>query len=596
MSVELFSFNGIHGGTGKRLFEDMDLATVAGAALGAKLGADQVADVKEKLKLREDHHGVMPGVDLESLASAGWGVVFSQATPAAVREALGELLRHRKEQAGELYKELVYEPGETKIQFLANRKAPIAGLVNPAKMPYYLMLVGPPTEIPFEFQYELDVQYAVGRVDFDTPEEYARYGAQLIAADRGEVLAARRAAYFGPAHPDDRSTQISSTLLVEPLAKAAPKDWDVRHYGPLESTRAALDGILEGGDTPGFLLAAGHGAGYDHGDSRQRALTGAFTCQDWPGPKYDGPVRDFFYAGEDLNSGAKLRGMVMMLFACYGGGLPELDNYSFRREGKPPGRLAAAPFVTELPRRMLGRADGALAVVCHVDRAFETAFRWKKQSHIETFQSFQTMLLQGLPVGAAMEAFNTHYAELAAGLTRIHDMVQFQKRPDREELSLTWLACNDARNYIVLGDPFARLRTKEVAKEAPVVQEEPLVVAEYGLFSDVRESASSLSASVERMVERVSAAVGRAVEDLTTLEVKTYTSADGTEEGARLRASTKIKLEGSSEVIVPERDGAVDDAVWKIHCEAVAMAVENRAKMMQIATNAAAALLGSVKK
>jgi hypothetical protein len=86
------------------------------------------------------------------------------------------------------------------------------------------------------------------------------------------------------------------------------------------------------------------------------------------------------------------------------------------------------------------------------------------------------------------------------------------------------------------------------------------------------------------------------VEDLTTLEVKTYTSADGTEEGARLRASTKIKLEGSSEVIVPERDGAVDDAVWKIHCEAVAMAVENRAKMMQIATNAAAALLGSVKK
>ncbi len=111
------------------------------------------------------------------------------------------MLAYRREQAGERYQEYAYryDPAEqyfeSKTEFLARHKV-AAGPADPKKMPYYLLIVGDPERIPYTFQYELDVQYAVGRIYFDTAAEYAQYAHNVVNAEQSEQFLAREALFF----------------------------------------------------------------------------------------------------------------------------------------------------------------------------------------------------------------------------------------------------------------------------------------------------------------------------------------------------------------------------------------------------------------
>ena len=69
----------------------------------------------------------------------------------------------RSKAAGSLFKTLDYKTGE-QIRDWYRRHEITPGSVDPEVIPYYLLIVGPPDEIPFEFQYLLGVDYAVGRL------------------------------------------------------------------------------------------------------------------------------------------------------------------------------------------------------------------------------------------------------------------------------------------------------------------------------------------------------------------------------------------------------------------------------------------------
>lgn len=485
MTADLLYFNGVNASRGEYARAPMTVEELARLVRGESPEAarperlDPDAEQRRLLKQRTQllatgSFEVKEGVRQDDLAQTGWAVVFPAAVDySAVREALAPLLELRRGQAGELYRELLgpagYRPGEGRGEFLKRQGAATSGAVDPRRFPYYVLIVGSPEEIPFRFQYQLDVQYAVGRLHFATLQEYAQYARSVAAAEGGEVSLARRAVFFAAQNPDDLATRRAASELVAPLMgslkgerRAQEQRWQLESITGEQATKERLGRLLGGPETPALIFTASHGAEFDQVDKRQLQHQGALICQDWPGPqawRHKALPPSFYFAGEDVPDDARLLGTVAFHFACFGAGTPRLDDFPHERGGQ--AAIAPHAFVSPLAQRLLGHPrGGALAVIGHVERAWTYAF---SDSHgarsVETFDSaLRRIMLAGAPIGWALEYFNNRYAELATGLTEDLENIRWQNNPpDDFTLTARWTEHNDARSYVILGDPAVRL-------------------------------------------------------------------------------------------------------------------------------------------
>jgi len=426
--------------------------------------------------------GIPFGVDLDNPAQAGWGIIFHPDTPENVRAALAPLIAHRRKQVGDLVKELDFLKDEQTRDWY-RRKGISPGAIDPAIVPYYLLLVGGPDLIPFEFQYLLSVDYAVGRLAFDTVAEYDRYVRSVIAYETaGTVPNAREVAYWGTKHPGDAATNLSATLLIDPLANGladAPgqlktpihADPKVKYQRKLiaadGATKANLLDTLHQKKPPAVLFTASHGMQLRSGQTGQAENQGALLCQDWTG--FGSVKAAHILAASDVPDDANVNGMVALIFACFGAGTPDVDQFlmDLSQAGKM-APLAPKPFMSALPRRLLAHPNGgALAVIGHIDRAWAYSIQAPKTAgpQILTFRNSLGFIMNGAPVGYAVcGQFASRYAALSTALANaVSPTAPLAMRLSDRDLVTAWIQRNDSQNYVLLGDPAVRIRADVLA-------------------------------------------------------------------------------------------------------------------------------------
>ena len=367
------------------------------------------------------------------------------------------------------FHELSYRRGESLTDWLRRYYNAAHGLIVPTKVPYYILLVGPPTDIPFWFQCELDGQHAVGRLCFEHADQYRKYVDSIIEYDScGKITNDRTVLFWGTKHEADKATELSSECLISPLAEGTESDPPAAASSSFGSRlflgeRATKHNLLEewhqstSRHPATLFFTASHGIGWSKPSQHQLRQQGGLLCNDWSGL---GSIRSEHYiAAADIADNARVFGSVAFFFACYGAGTPEYDSFP-ADGGVKPRPIAERPFVSASAQRLLSHPDGtALAVIGHVDRAWSYSIR---PPHIEIellpYRNMISKILQGQPMGLATRDFRDRALMLSTEMLSQYDPASIRNWDGPRDQLSKWIERTDVQNYILLGDPAVKIR------------------------------------------------------------------------------------------------------------------------------------------
>ena len=226
------------------------------------------------------HFGVDVDTDPNDLSQAGWAVLFAPGVDHKIKEALRPLLEHRRAQVADeslfqIFDDATgYRPGDTASSWLARHNVRMDVVDARLGVPYYVMLVASPQQIPFEFQYGLDIYWAVGRIWFETEDEFRQYAESVVRYEQAaEVATSRQIACFAPRHDFDRATQLFCKQVAEPMVHGhgtkqpigQRQSFSLQAYIGETATKHALHSICAG-DTaegaPAVLFSGSHGMAF----------------------------------------------------------------------------------------------------------------------------------------------------------------------------------------------------------------------------------------------------------------------------------------------------------------------------------------------
>jgi len=425
--------------------------------------------------------------DPNDLTQTGWCILFASDADPAIQAQLQPLidLRQKQVQDPNLFK--VFSgadkggvlPGQTAASWARQRGVSLNAPVDPYQggVPYYITIVGSPERIPFEFQSLLKMQWAVGRLAFDDVEDYGRYASAVVEYESPGFRPVQRknAAMWVTRNPGDLATaMLSGAICQDFLSPTNPlgtrSQFNCDSFANEKATKAQLIDILRGnlpGGPPAVFFTGSHGWEYSGAEeATQRRLQGSLITQEWtPGTPASAANQ---FSADDIPTDAKLQGTMAFLFACFSGGCPTENSYQTSKDGSPIS-IAPAPMISKLPQALL--SHGTLAVIAHVDLAFPYAFQDVSGTpQVQAVRTPLELLMRGKRTGLAADSLSQMWSSLSSQRDLALKAMAVsqpagsgaQNAPASGPLAQLTIARDDARNYIVLGDPATRLRIADL--------------------------------------------------------------------------------------------------------------------------------------
>lgn len=436
-------------------------------------------DINLAHAMSKHKRGLLTNLNPLNLSDARWGLLYPTGIDPEVPQALEKLVKRRNGEVIEVPPQYFDDPDG----FRDSRKE-TSGLVDPKCLPYYLLIVGSPDGskgMTFRFQQRLSDIRPVGRLNFskvvlksgqldlvDTPVDYEKYAQAVLDFEDGLAPPRpRQAVVFSTT--TDPNTKSSDQYLAQDITKKLEElnannviDYPVTHLRAAQATQPALLEQIK--SQAGVLFTVSHGLGVtakpgDLGSvlGRQQQLMGALLTAEWDGK--EGSVSEKAYlAGGHIEAGADLRGLVVFSFACYSAGVPRIDLFA-DYDARVPGQISAQAFVSSLPQHLL--RSGALAFIGHVEKTWGYSYLAPGiGTDTKTFQQILSQILTKTPVGLAFETMSARYLDLTSRLSDRLGLYEKYRNGevDRSTLIDVWMARQDTRAYIVLGDPFVSLK------------------------------------------------------------------------------------------------------------------------------------------
>ncbi len=238
--------------------------------------------------------------DPNDLTQAGWGILFASDADPAIQANLQPLIDLRKGQVQDPALFKIFSgstgvlPGQTAASWAQQRGVSLTAPVNPYQggVPFYLLIVGSPDRISFEFQALLKMQWAVGRLYFDNVEDYGRYAEKVVEYESKTFtpVQSKNTAMWVTRNYGDLATAILCGIISQEfLSSSNPlggrRQFNLSPFMADKATKAQLIDILRGnvpGGPPAVIFTGSHGCEYSAANPEtQRRLQGAFATQEW---------------------------------------------------------------------------------------------------------------------------------------------------------------------------------------------------------------------------------------------------------------------------------------------------------------------------